>query len=89
MIECINSKFILKALDYGVGAIVRALKKKKMFKDSLIIFTTDNGGSHPGFSNVPLRGVKEQLYEGGIRGVGWVAGGLVKKEDTSKRAKNQ
>lgn len=80
----------MKALDYGVGAIVRALKKKKMFQDSLIIFSTDNGGSNPGFSNVPLRGNKEQLYEGGIRGVGWVAGGLVKKDPRSRNAnKNQ
>ena len=69
---------------------MRALKKKKMYQNSLIIFSTDNGGSTPGFSNVPLRGNKEQLYEGGIRGVGWVAGGLVKANaSTRKIKKNQ
>ena len=50
-----------------------------MFKNSLVLFTTDNGGAVEKFSNLPLKGAKESLHQGGIRGVAWVAGGLIKK----------
>lgn len=46
-----------------------ALKKKNMLSNTVIIFTTDNGGPANGFdfnwaNNFPLRGVKRTLYEG-------------------------
>ncbi|XP_014229702.1 arylsulfatase B [Trichogramma pretiosum] len=64
-------------MDTSVGAVVEALEKKNMLKDSIIVFTTDNGGPAQGFnlnaaSNWPLRGVKNTLFEGGVRGVGLV-----------------
>lgn len=57
------------AMDSSVGAVVEALEKKNMLQDSIIVFTTDNGGPAAGFnlnaaSNWPLRGVKNTLYEG-------------------------
>ena len=40
-------------------------------ENTLIIFTSDNGGDSPGrfhnLSNHPLRGHKRDLYEGGLR----------------------
>ena len=48
-----------------------------MLKDSIIVFTTDNGGPAGGYnrnvaSNWPLRGVKDTLWEGGVRGAALV-----------------
>ena len=72
-------------MDNGVGAIVDALKDQNMFKNSLILFSTDNGGDVEKFSNLPLKGVKESLHQGGIMGVAWATGGLIKKRsDTGK-----
>ena len=64
-------------MDTGIGKVVDALKAAGMYENSVIVFTTDNGGSgDPTLkvqsSNFPLRDAKESLYEGGVRGVGWV-----------------
>uniref|UniRef100_A0A1B0FLM3 Sulfatase N-terminal domain-containing protein n=1 Tax=Glossina morsitans morsitans TaxID=37546 RepID=A0A1B0FLM3_GLOMM len=62
-------------VDESVGRIVQQLQKQQMLNDSIIIFSTDNGGPAEGFnlnhaSNWPLRGVKNTLWEGGVRGAG-------------------
>ncbi|KAL1442662.1 hypothetical protein MTO96_046310 [Rhipicephalus appendiculatus] len=60
------------ALDEAIGRIVEALHSRGMLANSVIVFTSDNGGipwgvySNTG-SNWPLRGVKGTLWEGGIR----------------------
>ncbi|XP_066993734.2 arylsulfatase B [Anabrus simplex] len=61
-------------LDESVGRVVRALQKRGMLQDSIIVFLADNGaptvGIYPNWgSNYPFRGVKETLWEGGVRGV--------------------
>ncbi|KAJ8670681.1 hypothetical protein QAD02_001940 [Eretmocerus hayati] len=68
---------MMSELDTSVGAVIEALYKKNMLRDTIVIFTTDNGGPAGGFnlnaaSNWPLRGVKDTLFEGGVRGVGLV-----------------
>jgi arylsulfatase A-like enzyme len=57
------------ALDEAVGTIVAALDETRMRPNTLIIFSSDNGGPQPGrvTSNGPLRAGKGTLYEGGTR----------------------
>lgn len=53
---------MVSKLDESVGKVVKALSEKDMLQNSIIVFTTDNGGPAAGFngnaaSNWPLRGV--------------------------------
>ena len=58
-------------MDEGIGWVVDALKKSGQLDNTLIVFTSDNGGER--FSdNWPLIGGKMDLTEGGIR-VPWIA----------------
>ena len=63
--------------------IEAALRARGLYRDSLVLFSTDNGGAVAGVSNLPLRGDKETLYQGGVRGVAWVAGGVVQRRRSS------
>ena len=59
---------MLLHLDNGVGEIAKAIKDAGVWDDTLFIFLTDNGGSAAMHANnAPLRGFKQQDYEGGIR----------------------
>ena len=71
----------ITALDTGVGKVVDALKTAGLYHDSVIIFTTDNGGPLRKKSNFPLRSKKMWLYEGGVRAVGWVHSPHICKRD--------
>jgi arylsulfatase A len=61
-------------MDDGVGEVLAALQARGLDRDTIVLFTSDNGphregGADPEFfdSNGPLRGIKRDLYEGGIR----------------------
>lgn len=74
---------MLSKLDESVGKVVEALENENMLQNSIIVFTTDNGGPAAGFdinaaSNYPLRGVKDTLWEGGVRGAGFLWSPLIK-----------
>ena len=53
-------------LDDGVGVLLAKLKELGLDKNTLFIFTSDNGGTQQS-SQEPLRGNKGCYYEGGIR----------------------
>jgi arylsulfatase A-like enzyme len=53
-------------LDDGVGLLLKKLADLGLDKDTLVVFTSDNGGT-PQSSQEPLRGAKGGYYEGGIR----------------------
>ncbi|KAL4229106.1 hypothetical protein ACF0H5_012145 [Mactra antiquata] len=76
---------MLAALDDSIGQVVKTLTDKQMMDNTIIVFTTDNGGPANGFdanaaNNFPLRGVKATLWEGGVRGVGFIHSPLLKKQ---------
>jgi arylsulfatase A-like enzyme len=61
-------------MDRGIGQILNALKLTGQDENTIIFFSSDNGphregGHNPDFfdDNGPLRGIKRDLYEGGIR----------------------
>ncbi|HVW01266.1 MAG TPA: arylsulfatase, partial [Planctomycetaceae bacterium] len=58
---------MLAAVDEAIGQIVAALDKADLRSNTLIVFSSDNGGPRPG-DNTPLRGFKGGIYEGGVRG---------------------
>ncbi len=59
---------MLHHLDLGVGAVVKKLKDEKLWRNTLLFFLTDNGGSKAmEADNGILRGFKGSLNEGGIR----------------------
>lgn len=81
---------MVSRLDRDVGRVLDLLRDLGIADHTLVLFTSDNGphvegGADPGFfeSNGPLRGLKRDLYEGGIRvpmiawGPGIVPGGQV------------
>ncbi len=57
----------LKVIDDGIGMIRRKLVEMGIDKNTVIVFTSDNGGETRVTDNSPLRGGKSMLYEGGIR----------------------
>ena len=60
---------MLANLDDSVGAIMGKLEAEELTENTLVFFLSDNGGPTRELtsSNLPLRGGKGQLYEGGIR----------------------
>jgi arylsulfatase A-like enzyme len=60
---------MVAAMDEAIGRILAALDEKGLRQNTLIIFSSDNGGPNPGrvTSNGPLRAGKATLYEGGVR----------------------
>jgi len=75
-----NAKYaaMVETMDAGVGRVLAALDEMKIADNTLVIFTSDNGGLGGYTSadrqlpngitdNAPLKGGKGMLYEGGIR----------------------
>lgn len=70
---------MLTATDEGLGKVIEAYKNTGLWNDTLVIFTTDNGGPttigcSTGASNYPKRGGKCTLWEGGCTGDGFISG---------------
>ncbi|MRG59855.1 sulfatase-like hydrolase/transferase [Agromyces sp. CFH 90414] len=58
----------LELMDAQVGRILDAVDARGDGRDTIVVYTTDNGGSSCNYGvNDPLRGSKYTLYEGGIR----------------------
>lgn len=57
---------MLAAVDEAIGQIADALENAGMRENTLIVFSSDNGGPRPG-TNTPLRDFKGSIHEGGVR----------------------
>ncbi|XP_039477683.1 arylsulfatase I isoform X3 [Oreochromis aureus] len=78
---------MLSCLDSGVAQVVQELKTQGLYENSVLVYSSDNGGQPlSGGSNWPLRGGKGTYWEGGIRAVGFVHSQLLKKKGIVSRA---
>lgn len=69
-----NKAAMITRLDQSVGQLLARLEEQRLHRDTIVIFTSDNGphdkgGVDPEFfkSSGPFRGIKRDLYEGGLR----------------------
>ena len=58
---------MVESIDDSVGQILQTLEKMDLTDNTVVIFTSDNGGFWKATSNAPLRANKGAYYEGGIR----------------------
>jgi arylsulfatase A-like enzyme len=57
---------MVDVLDSAIGKVLESLREKNMLENTLIVFSSDNGGI-PDADNRPLRSVKGDSFEGGVR----------------------
>lgn len=65
------------AMDEGIGDVMREVKRSGIAENTIVLFMSDNGGLERfGGSNKPLRGQKQQVFEGGVRvpAIAWSPG---------------
>ncbi len=69
-----NQAAMITRLDGYVGQVLQRLRERGLERNTLVLFSSDNGPHHEGggdpeffHSRGPLRGIKRDLYEGGIR----------------------
>jgi arylsulfatase A-like enzyme len=59
---------LVEHMDAGVGRVLEALAGGGLERNTLVVFTSDNGGpTYDGATNVPFRVGKGSMYEGGLR----------------------
>lgn len=57
---------VVEEIDWSVGEVLAALKRNAVDRDTLVIFSSDNGPWYQGSAG-PLRGRKGMTWEGGVR----------------------
>lgn len=58
---------LIQSMDENVGRVLLALRESGNWENTVIIFTTDNGGVYDISRQWPLRAGKGSFYEGGVR----------------------
>ena len=84
---CMNHKFhygcrrtyqaMVSVADNVTGHVVQLLKERKMWDNTLMVLSADNGAAQCAGSNYPLRGAKHTLFEGGVRSLAFASGGAL------------
>jgi arylsulfatase A-like enzyme len=81
--DYIDYNGMISAVDSTVGNVTSVLKGTRQWNNTLLVFTSDNGGpagasvSGESANNYPLRGGKHTAWEGGHRVLAFVTGGLL------------
>ncbi len=76
---------MVSVADNVTGDLVQLLKQNKMWDNTIMIVSADNGGAQCAGSNYPLKGAKGTFYEGGVRALAFASGGLIPKKMVGKR----
>ena len=80
----------IEHLDDGIGKVIQALKNTGQYENTIIVFSSDNGGLlRDDANNGPLRDGKQSVYEGGLRvptAITWPAGGIKPGSSSDYRA---
>ncbi len=59
---------LIEHMDEGIGKVLNCLKESDQADNTIVFFTSDNGGQlNVGANNGPLRDGKQSMYEGGIK----------------------
>ena len=58
---------MVEHMDQNVSRLLQEIEDLGLRENTIVVFTSDNGGKGNVTSNLPLRGAKHSLYEGGIR----------------------
>lgn len=80
---------LIEHMDSGIGQVMQTLKQTALEENTIVVFTSDNGGQLSyGANNGPLRDGKQSMYEGGIKVAGAVKwpGKIAPGSVTSQRA---
>ncbi len=72
--RCPTYAAMVESMDDAVGTLLDTLDRLKLADNTIVVFTSDNGGNMynevegvPPTSNLPLRGGKASMFEGGTR----------------------
>uniref|UniRef100_A0AAY4C5D2 Sulfatase N-terminal domain-containing protein n=1 Tax=Denticeps clupeoides TaxID=299321 RepID=A0AAY4C5D2_9TELE len=78
---------MMSGVDEAVGRVVQELRERGFYRNSVIVYSSDNGGQPlSGGCNWPLRGGKGSYWEGGVRAVGFVHSPLLAGKGKVSRA---
>ncbi len=59
---------LIEHMDDGLGKVIKSLKDNDLYDNTIIIFSSDNGGHLPDLpNNGPTRDGKQSMYEGGLK----------------------
>ena len=68
---------MVSVADNVTGHVMQLLKERKMWDNTLMVVSADNGGSKCHSSNYPLKGAKMTMFEGGVRSLAFANGGVL------------